>query len=160
MNKRFWLLPLFVLAILLVGSYLRLYRIDEYLTFLGDEGRDVIRVRQMLVEGDLIFLGPTASVGGFFLGPLYYYLMAPFLWLWRYDPVGPAVMVALFGIATIYLVYYFGKKVFHTSVGLTAALLYALSPLTIAYSRSSWKPQCRPFFLAAAHDTPLESCSD
>ena len=67
-----------VLIILLLALYLRLYHISEYLTFLGDEGRDVLVVKHIL-GGDLTLLGPTASVGGFFLGPIYYYFMAPFL---------------------------------------------------------------------------------
>ena len=91
-------------------------------------------------------LGPTSSVGGFFLGPIYYYFMAPFLWLFNYNPVGPAVMVALFGIATVWLIYKFCKDFFNAKVGLMAALLYAISPLVIAYSRSSWNPNPLPFF--------------
>ena len=135
-----------ILAILLLGAYLRLYKIADYLTFLGDEGRDVLIVKRMIVDHVLTFLGPTASVGGFFLGPMYYYFMAPFLWLFRLDPVGPAVMVALFGIATIYLVYHVGKTLFHPVVGFLAAGLYAVSPVVIAYSRSSWNPNLVPFF--------------
>ena len=34
-----------LLIILLIGAFLRLYRIGEYMTFLGDEGRDAIIVR-------------------------------------------------------------------------------------------------------------------
>lgn len=132
--------------IVLLGAYLRLHRIHEYLTFLGDEGRDVLIVKRMIVDGDMVFLGPTASVGGFFLGPLYYYFMSPFLWLWNLDPAGPAVMVALFGVATIYLVFHVGSKMFHPIVGLVGASLYAVSPLVIAYSRSSWNPNLVPFF--------------
>jgi len=135
-----------VFIILILGAYLRLYKIGDYLTFLGDEGRDVLVVKRMIVDHDLVFLGPTASVGGFFLGPMYYYFMAPFLYLYKLDPVGPAVMVALFGVLTIYLVYYVGKKMFHTGVGVIASLLYALSPVVIAYSRSSWNPNLVPFF--------------
>lgn len=141
---------LFLVIILAIAAFLRLYRISEYLTFLGDEGRDVLVVKRMIVDGKLTLLGPTASVGGFFLGPLYYYFMAPFLWLWRLDPTGPAVMVALFGIATVWLVYRVGRAWFSESVGIFAAGLYALSPLTIAYSRSSWNPNLVPFFSLAA----------
>src|SRR3990167_7861846 len=94
-----------ILGILLVAAYLRLYNISGYMTFLGDEGRDVMVVKQMIVDHKWTLLGPTASVGGFFLGPIYYYFMVPFLWIWRLDPTGPAVMVALFGVATVYLVY-------------------------------------------------------
>lgn len=140
---------LVLLFILGVAAFLRLYRISEYLTFLGDEGRDVLVVKRIIVDGKLTLLGPTASVGGFFLGPLYYYFMAPFLWLWRLDPTGPAVMVALFGVATVWLVYRVGRAWFSEAVGLFAAGLYALSPLTIAYSRSSWNPNLVPFFSLA-----------
>jgi 4-amino-4-deoxy-L-arabinose transferase-like glycosyltransferase len=55
-------------------------------------------------------------------------------------------MVALFGIVTIFLVYYVGKRMFGREVGLVASGLYALSPLIISYSRSSWNPNIVPFF--------------
>lgn len=138
--------PIFLLVILLVGAYLRLHEISGYMTFLGDEGRDALVVKRMIVDHKFTLLGPTASVGGFFLGPIYYYFMLPFLWLWRFDPTGPAVMVALFGIATIFLVYVLGKRLFDEWVGLIASGLYAISPLVIAYSRSSWNPNLVPFF--------------
>jgi 4-amino-4-deoxy-L-arabinose transferase-like glycosyltransferase len=130
---------------LAVAAFYRLYRIKDYMVFLGDEGRDVLVAYQIL-HGNLTLLGPTASVGGFFLGPIYYYFMAPFLWLFNYDPVGPAIMVALFGIATVWLVYKIGKEFFGISVGLIAAVLYAISPLVVTYSRSSWNPNLMPFF--------------
>jgi 4-amino-4-deoxy-L-arabinose transferase-like glycosyltransferase len=134
-----------VIIIIAVAAFYRLYRIMDYMTFLGDEGRDVLIVYNIL-HGDLTLLGPTASVGGFFLGPIYYYFMAPFLWFFNYNPVGPAVMVALFGIATVWLIYKVGKEFFGASVGLIAAGLYAVSPLVVTYSRSSWNPNPMPFF--------------
>src|SRR3989344_3333633 len=115
------------------------------MTFLGDEGRDVLVVYNML-HGDLTLLGPAASVGGFFLGPIYYYFMAPFLLLFNFNPVGPAVMVALFGIATVWLVYRVGSEFFGSRAGLIAAAIYGISQLVIAYSRSSWNPNPMPFF--------------
>ena len=72
--------------------------------------------------------------------------MAPFLLLWRYDPVGPAIMVALLSVATVYMINRFGKEWFGPMSGLIAASLYAVSPLVIAYSRSSWNPNPMPFF--------------
>ncbi len=134
-----------LIAILGIASFFRLYRIQDYMTFLGDEGRDVLKVYEIL-HGNLTLLGPTASVGGFFLGPIYYYFMAPFLWLFNYNPVGPAVMVAFFGIATVWLIYKVGKEFFGLSVGLISSGLYAISPLVVTYSRSSWNPNLMPFF--------------
>jgi 4-amino-4-deoxy-L-arabinose transferase-like glycosyltransferase len=136
---------IFIFAILVLASFLRLYKIADYMTFLGDEGRDVLVVYNIL-HGHLTLLGPTSSVGGFFLGPIYYYFMAPFLLLFNYNPVGPAVMVALFGVATVYLIYKFCSDFFNSKVGLIAAFFYAVSPLAIAYSRSSWNPNPLPFF--------------
>ena len=134
-----------ITIILLVAAFLRLYRIADYMTFLGDEGRDVLVVYNIL-HGHLTLLGPTASVGGFFLGPIYYYFMAPFLWIFNYNPVGPAVMVAIIGILTVFLIYKVGSELFNKKVGLIASLFYAISPLVIAYSRSSWNPNPLPFF--------------
>jgi len=140
-------LEVFLLVVILgLASFARLYRISEYMTFLGDEGRDVLVVKRMIVDGKLTLLGPTASVGGFFLGPVYYYLMAPFLFLYGLDPVGPAVMVGLFGVATVFLVYKTGRDFFDSQVGLVAAFFYAISPLIITYSRASWNPNLMPFF--------------
>lgn len=144
MKIRWWLWPL--LAILLLSAYLRLYMISGYMTFLGDEGRDALVVMHMIVNHKFTLLGPTASVGGFFLGPIYYYFMLPFLWAWHLNPVGPAIMVALFGIATVYLIFKLGKDMASPWVGLIAASVYALSPLVVAYSRSSWNPNLVPFF--------------
>lgn len=134
-----------IVFILIIASFLRFYRIADYMTFLGDEGRDVL-VAYNILHGDFTLLGPTASVGGFFLGPIYYYFMAPFLWLFNYNPVGPAVMVALFGISTVWLIYKVGKEFFGSSVGLVACGLYSISPLVIIYSKSSWNPNLMPFF--------------
>ncbi len=134
-----------LILILALSIFLRLYRISDYMTFLGDEGRDVAVAREIL-HGDFTLLGPRASAGDFFLGPIYYYMITPFLWIFNYDPVGPAVMVALFGVATVYLVYFTGKKFFDERAGLFAASLYAVSPLVITYSRSSWNPNVLPFF--------------
>ena len=52
-------------------------------------------------------------------------------------------MVALFGIATIYLVFLVGKDFYDAKTGLIAALLYAISPVIITYSRASWKSLLR-----------------
>ena len=134
-----------LILILIFAAFLRLYRIADYMTFLGDEGRDVL-VAYNILHGHLTLLGPTSSVGGFFLGPIYYYFMAPFLFLFNYNPVGPAVMVALFGIATVWLIFKFTSDFLNPKIGLIAAFLYSISPIIISYSRSSWNPNPLPFF--------------
>ncbi len=141
----FSLNSLLLALILSLAAFFRLYRIEDYLTFLGDEGRDMLAALHIL-QGDLTFIGPRASAGDFFLGPIYYYMITPFLFLANYNPVGPAIMVALIGIATVFLVYFVSSRFFGKWSGLGAAALYAVSPLVIQYSRSSWNPNPMPFF--------------
>lgn len=140
-DSRFWLLLIIALA-----AFLRLYRLPEYLQFLGDEGRDVLVVKRMIVDHQWTLLGPTASVGGFYIGGLYYYFMLPFLWAFQLNPVGPAVMDVLFGIGLVALTYFFGKIFFNSRAGLIAAFLLAISPKMVDISRFSWNPNPVPFF--------------
>lgn len=132
--------------ILVVGAFFRLYKIGDYMTFLGDEGRDAIIVRRFLVNFDIMLIGPGTSIGNMYLGPLYYYLIAPFLWIFKLSPVGPSVEVALFGVATILLVYLIGKEWFSKKAGFISAFLYAISPTVVIFSKSSWNPNIMPFF--------------
>lgn len=133
-------------VILLVGGFFRLYKIGEYMTFLGDEGRDAIIVRRFLVDFDLMLIGPGTSVGNMYLGPLYYYFTSIGLWLANFSPVGPSIQIAILGILTIAFVYWVGREWFSKRAGAIAAGLYAIAPTTIIFSRSSWNPNIMPFF--------------
>lgn len=135
-----------MILILLVAVFLRFYNLSGYLQFLGDQGRDVLIVKRMIVEHQWTLLGPNASVGGFFTGPIYYYFMLPFLWLFNLDPVGPAYLSAIFGLAMIILIYWLGKEFFGKRVGILAAFLVTISPKMIDISRFSWNPNPVPLF--------------
>lgn len=136
----------FLLLVLFIGAFSRLYRVSEYMTFLGDEGRDALVLKAMILEHKFRLIGPVTSIGNMYLGPLYYYLILPAMIVSRLSPVGPSVWVAILGIATIFLIWLCGKEWFSSKVGLMAALLYAISPTAIIYSRSSWNPNVMPFF--------------
>lgn len=126
--------------------FFRFWKIRDYVTFLGDEGRDMIVIRNIFVEKHLPFLGPSASVGGFYLGPIYYWIAAPFLLLTKFDPVGPTYMVAIFGVATVLLLYKFLTDLIEIWPAFFISLLYSIAPLIVRYSRSSWNPNPLPFF--------------
>lgn len=140
-------LEIFLLTlVILTAVFFRFFKIRDYVVFLGDEGRDMIVMRDMILEKRPTFLGPTASVGGFYLGPIYYWMAAPFLLLSRFDPVGPAYLVAAIGVATVALLYKFLKDTVGFAPAILAASLYATAPLIVRYSRSSWNPNPLPFF--------------
>ncbi|MDO8619223.1 MAG: glycosyltransferase [Candidatus Daviesbacteria bacterium] len=135
-----------VLGVLLLAAFLRFYRLADYMTFLGDEGRDALIIKGMLVDQNMPFIGPPTSVGNIYLGPLYYYMMALSMGIFWLNPVAAAGMNALIGVSTVLLIYWLNKKWFSRGAGLISAFLYAISPVTIFYSRSSWNPNPAPFF--------------
>lgn len=137
---------IFITLILSIAAFSRLYHIDKYMTFLGDEGRDVSAVREILLGQKIALIGPGTSIGNMYLGPLYYYLMLTPLWLANFSPVGPAVQVAILGIITVALAWWIARQWFGRSSALLIALLFSLSPTVITYSRSSWNPNIMPFF--------------
>ena len=139
-----------LLAVLLLASFLRFYRLDEYMTFLGDEGRDAIIVKDILTFKNFPLIGPPTSVGNIYLGPIYYYMMAVAMGLFWLNPVAAAGMNAAIGVAAVFLIYYLGKVWFGKISGLISAFLYAISPVAITYSKTSWNPNPTPFFALLA----------
>ncbi|HPT65880.1 MAG TPA: glycosyltransferase family 39 protein [Candidatus Woesebacteria bacterium] len=140
--KKYWVLVL----ILLLASFLRLYRLSDYMEFLGDQGRDVTIIKDFLKNGNLFFIGPQTSIGNMYLGPFFYYLIAPSLLLSAYNPVGPAVFIAILSVATVALIFFIGKKWFNLKTAYIASFLYAISPVVIKYSNFIWNPNVMPFF--------------
>lgn len=135
-----------VIVVIAIAVFFRFWQIRDYVVFLGDEGRDMIVMRNMFIEKRPVFLGPTASVGGFYLGPIYYWMAAPFLLLSGFDPVGPSYMVAIVGVATVYLLFKFLKETTTFWPAILTSFLYAAAPIIVRYSRSSWNPNPLPFF--------------
>lgn len=136
-----------IILIIVIASFVRFFRLYEYAEFLGDQGRDVVIVREFLKEGNLFFIGPQTSIGNMYLGPFYYYLfVAPGLILSWFNPVGPAIIVAVLGVLTVYLVYLYTKEWFGEHTATIAALIFAVSPVVIKYSTFSWNPNVMPLF--------------
>jgi len=128
--NKYWLL----LIILLIASFLRFYKISGYMEFLGDQGRDVVIIKNFLQNGDLFFIGPQTSIGNMNLGPFFYYLISPALFLSSYSPTGPAIFIALLNLLTVALIFFISKKWFNQKTAYIAAFLYAISPVVIKYS--------------------------
>ncbi|MFZ2199889.1 MAG: glycosyltransferase family 39 protein [Microgenomates group bacterium] len=138
--KKHWLLIL----ILLVSLFFRTYRIASTMTFLEDEGRDLLIAKRMIDTGRPVLLGPQTSMGNMYLGPLYYYFITPALALYQMDPVGPAILIALTGVITTYLLFYLGRKWFSDAAGYLASIMYAILPFSVSVNRSSWNPNLVP----------------
>lgn len=133
-----------LLVLTAVGGFLRFYHLSQTLQFLGDQGRDALIVRRLLIDHDPVFIGPVTSVGNMYLGPAYYYFMVPFLALTYPSPMGPVYAVAFIGTITIPLMYLLGKELVGKRAALLATVFYTFGWTFIFQSRFSWNPNPAP----------------
>jgi 4-amino-4-deoxy-L-arabinose transferase-like glycosyltransferase len=135
-----------VAAIFIFAAFFRFYRIEEFITFLGDQGRDAIVMKRIITGEHFPAIGPRSSVGQLFLGPFYYYLMAPFLLLFRLNPLGPAAGVALIATISIPIIYWIVRKESNMWTAMVTILLITFSYINVWLSRFSWNPNLLPVF--------------
>lgn len=128
-----------------MSLFFRLFRLPEFIAYHQDQVRDLIYVKDFFDRGQIILLGPKASVGDFFLPPFWYYLMEVMYWF-SSSPVAPAALTAVLSAATSLVIYKFSRKFFNSNVAFAAALIYSVSHLSIEYSRFAWNPNPIPFF--------------
>lgn len=134
-----------LLGILLLGSMLRLFHVSGLTEFLGDQGRTSIILQHWLEGGPMPLVGPTTLTGQY-LGPAFYFLLAPFYMLGGFTPLGAVLGMVCFGIASIYLLYIVVKLVYGVVPARCLALLLAVSPAIARADRIIWEPNLVPFF--------------
>ncbi len=137
---------LIILVLTLVATFLRLYNLERYATFLADQGRDAIIIKRLATFEHFTAIGPPTSVGYVFLGPFYYYFIAPWFWLFRFQPVGLVFGVAFFSICFIPVNYLVIKKIFDEKTAIVSSFLIAFSSIMVDFSRFSWNPNLLPLF--------------
>lgn len=141
-----------ILVILFLAAFLRFYNLNELTTFSGEEGKDFLIVKKIITDKDFTLLGPKIgpynNISQIYLGPAYYYLILPALFIFRLDPIGPSVLMALLSTIVTLLVFKIGQSFFNTFVGLSSAALFATSPILVELGRSSNPAYFIPIFSA------------
>lgn len=135
-----------IFLIILGALFLRLYRIQDFFMFLGDQGRDALIVKKIALFQNLPAIGPPSSIGEVFLGPFYYYIVTPFLLLTRFNPVGLALGVSLLSVVGIYFAYLFVRKATSERIALLFLLIATFSAELVRIARFSWNPNLLPYF--------------
>ncbi len=138
-----------LVIILIVGGGLRWYDVGPAMHFGTDEGRDAFVVHGLVTGEDAPLLGPAAPNNrpDFHLGPLFYYMLAPFYLLGGSSPQAGAVAIALFSTLTIFMVYVVGRQLWGWIGGLSAAAIFSTSFFMVYYGRWVWNPNFVPFFM-------------
>ncbi|MBI4099614.1 glycosyltransferase family 39 protein [Candidatus Microgenomates bacterium] len=125
MRLRSYLLPA---AIIILSLILRLYALEKRASFDFDQETAAWWVKNLIVDHKFSLIGQEISTGGVFVGPFYFYLLAPFYLLTNLYPLGGNLFVALIALATMIAIYRLAKQVFGANSAIIAVFLYAVHP--------------------------------
>ena len=128
-----------ILLILTAGLILRLFKLDQSLWL--DEAINVTFVKNLNLHA-LVF---DYSIGDFH-PPLYHILLRGWVLLFGTSEIAVRLPSVILGLATVYVTYLIGKKLFDNKTALIAATLIATSPLHIYYSQESRMYMLAVFF--------------
>ena len=146
LNKLFYLTSskawMFFILILIIGLFLRFYRIEEVVSFGWDQGRDAFVVRDIL-QGNYTLIGPRTGIGHFHLGPVYYYLLAPFYYITNLDPMASNYFNIVANIINFTILFVVSKKLFNNNAALLITLIYATNQYLMG-SRIPWNVTLMP----------------
>jgi len=134
--------PLFLI---ITGAFiLRLATLSKLMVFTPDE-EYILYITQTLVKHlHIIWIGVSALGFDFYMGPGLNYFLVPFIWAFKGDPIIWGIVTSILGIATCFLVYWIGGKLFSQKTGLIAAIIYGFSALLIYYDQQPY-PTGVPF---------------
>lgn len=135
-----------VILIILCAIFLRMWRLGDFAMFLADQGRDAIIIKRIVMLEHLPLIGPPSSIGQVYLGPFFYYLVAPFLLLFALNPLGLVFGVSLLSIVGIVLGYFVVRKILKENAALVFLVLSVFSYHLIWAARFSWNPNLLPVF--------------
>jgi len=145
--KKFLSINYLLLMILSLASFLRFFRINELLGFWYDQGRDALVIWDFIHKGKTFLIGPMMGFTGMFRGAWYYWLITPFYFLGKGNPLWPNIFLILTSIFAVFVLYKLGEKMGGPKVGLLAALTASVSYYVVGASR--WLSDPTPTLLVS-----------
>lgn len=135
-------------SLIVLGAVLRLYRLYDHMSFIGDQGWFYLSARDMLLTGQIPLVGITSSHTWLHQGALWTYLLGIVLWLFNFNPLSGGYLSVGIDITTVFFIYKLGKEMVGGKVGIVASSLYAVSPLAIFFARMPYHTSPIPLFTA------------
>jgi len=108
------------------------YLLSQTLLFGFDQGRDALAVWNFIKTFNLPFIGAPTSIPGLFIGPGWYYFLAPAYWLFQGNPIGGAWLMFCLYLAAIILTYKF--------LGAMEAIIISLAPIWTQLATAAQSP--------------------
>ncbi len=127
---------LILLVILLVAIFFRTFQIVERFEFAHDGDLYSWIVKDIVVDYHPRLIGQLTTANGIFIGPLFYYILAPFFILTNMDPVGALIPITLLGMLTVFSYYWVFARLFNQTTGLLGAFVQAVLISPVIFDRA------------------------
>lgn len=137
-----------IILIFLAALFIRLIKIQDFLFFGFEQGRDALIIQSLSKFQDFVLVGPSTNVGGIFHGPWYFYLMVIPFWLGKGNPLTSVAFLIILNSFLPVVMYFLGKDIFKSKVwGIIIATLTIFSYEYILYSRWLSNVSPAPLFI-------------
>lgn len=91
----------FVIGLILLGLFLRLYPDSHEIIWSYDQARDSFTMRKIFTDLDIKLIGPQTEIYGLFHGPLFYYLLGPFFCLSKGEVFLPVIAMTILTYSSV-----------------------------------------------------------
>lgn len=145
--KKYFLSSKYLFFIILSASFLRFFRLNELMPFIGDQGWFYLSARDLILNGKFPLVGITASHTWLHQGALWTYILSFILWIFKFNPLAPAYFTSLVDVLTVFITYKVFGELFSKRIGIIVSLLYAFSPIIIIHSRIPYHTNLIPLFI-------------
>ncbi len=128
---------LFLLVLAGFFIYLRYYHIQFEGNTGYDQARDAFAARDV-VKGKFPLQGPWTGNGHLHIGPLYYYLLGFFFYIFNLDPIASNYLNIIFNIFNFFAIYFILSKLTTKRAALFGILVFTFSKEYILAGRTAW----------------------
>jgi hypothetical protein len=135
-----------ILITLLIALFYYSYRLNQTFVMAGDTARDLIRVMEIWQGKEITVIGPPVNTISnnpilAYFGSMHYYFGIMGLLFTNFNPIGSVFINIIATLISIPFYFLLSKELLKkNSLSLLSTFIYALSPITVALTRSYWNP--------------------
>ncbi len=133
--------PYFLIALLLffIHTFFMFYNLEKWASFDWDQVDNAWAAIRILVGHNYPLVGMVAKQNsGFYIGPIYYYLVAVFYFFTRLNPIASPILAGCTALFSYWVIYGVSRRIFNEKVALISCFIYTFSSAIILAERSQW----------------------
>lgn len=125
---------LFVAAIFLFSIFLHTFEFGLKNPFGYDQVDNAWAAKDLIINDKFPIVGMVAKANsGIYIGPLYYYIVTFFYFIFNLNPIASLVISLISSLISFWIIYYVAKKIFSSQVAIIALLLNTFNFATVIY---------------------------